>query len=327
LVSLIDRSLADVRLEAGVQNVERVAVREILEEVEIGTTMVARERGLKFEVAAVDSSVIVEADRQILAAAIANLAQNALKFTRPGTTVKLGASTTTDRVLISVEDECGGLPPGKVENLLRPFTQHGHDRSGLGLGLAICLKAAKAMRGELRIHDLPGKGCIFTLDLPKQPPPPTSIFDHAKKTKDGSLGGASGTALRDVQSSSIVLLVDDDAAVAAAHARRLRRSGLRVEVCLSSVRALERIFAGERFDVVICDCRMPTLGGVEFFRRARVGWPELEGRIIFLSGGLSEEDAPFLRKHELPFFAKPLAHDGDDLEHAVRVLVDRVHAA
>jgi len=50
LISLIDRSLADVRLDSGVQNVERIAVREILEEVEIGAAMVARERGLRFEV-------------------------------------------------------------------------------------------------------------------------------------------------------------------------------------------------------------------------------------------------------------------------------------
>jgi signal transduction histidine kinase len=207
LIGLIDRSLADVRIEAGMQNVERVAVREILEEVEIGAAMVAREHGLQFEVTGVDSSVIVEADRQILVAAIANLVQNALKFTRPKTTVKLGASTTADRVLISVEDECGGLPQGSAENLLRPFTQRSHDRTGLGLGLAICLKAAKAIGGELHIRDLPGKGCIFTLDLPKQPPPPTSIFDHPEKTKDGSPGGASGATLRDVGSSSVMVLV------------------------------------------------------------------------------------------------------------------------
>jgi signal transduction histidine kinase len=160
----------------------------------------------------VESSVIVEADRQILAAAIANLVQNALKFTKPDTTVKLGAGTTTDRVLISVEDECGGLPPGKVEDLLKPFTQRGHDRVGLGLGLAICQKAAKAMGGELLIRDLPGKGCIFTLDLPKQPPPPTSIFDHPKKTK-AEPGGASGAALRE-RSASAVSFVEDDPACA-----------------------------------------------------------------------------------------------------------------
>ncbi len=208
LIGLIDRSLSDVRLDSGMQNVERVAVREVFEEVEIGAAMVARDRGLLFEVMAVDPSVIVSADRQILAAAIANLVQNALKFTKPDTTVKLGATTTTDRVLISVEDECGGLPPGKVEDLLKPFSQRGHDRVGLGLGLAICQKAAKAMGGELLIRDLPGKGCIFTLDLPKQPPPPTSIFDHPRKSKAES-GGTSGAALRE-RSSSAVAFVDDD---------------------------------------------------------------------------------------------------------------------
>jgi hypothetical protein len=108
----------------------------------------------------------VEADRQILAAAIANLLQNALKFTPKGATVHLGASTTPSRVLIEVEDECGGLPD-TPENLLRPFVQKSSDRTGLGLGLSICSKAVKSMAGELRIRDLPGKGCIFTIDLPR----------------------------------------------------------------------------------------------------------------------------------------------------------------
>ena len=179
LQTLIDRSLADVRLEAGVQSLERVPVWELIEEVVIGASPVAQTRGLHLAVMAVDPSVIVEADRQILAAAVANLLQNAFKFTRPNTTVSLRASATTSRVLIAVEDQCGGLPPGQTETLLEPFTQRGHDRSGLGLGLSICKKAVKAMGGELRIHDVPGKGCIFTIDLPRPPPSPTSLRDPA----------------------------------------------------------------------------------------------------------------------------------------------------
>jgi CheY-like chemotaxis protein/signal transduction histidine kinase len=326
LTSIIDRSLADVRLDSGVQNVERVAVRDVLEEVEIGAAMVAHERGLRLHVTPADPSLIVEADRQILAAAVANLVQNALKFTQPGTIVKLGASATTDRVLISVQDECGGLPPGKAESLLEPFIQRSHDRSGLGLGLAICMKAAKAMAGELRIRDLPGEGCVFTLDLPKQPPPPTSIFDHSRRPEDGP-AGRSGAALRGAGSSAIALLVDDEPQVAAAHARLLRRPGLHLEVCASPGRALDRIVAGERFDVVICDCRMRGLDGVELFRRARLVWPGLDARIIFLSGGLPDEDARFIREHALPLFAKPLPRGGDDLKAAVRALVDRGHPA
>jgi signal transduction histidine kinase len=172
LQSLIDRSLADVRLDVGLHNMESISVLEILRDVAIGAALVAQPRGIHLAVTNADPTIFVEGDRQILTAAVANLLQNGMKFTRPGTTVKLGATATQTRVLIEVEDECGGLPPGKAEGLFRPFEQRGADRSGLGLGLAICLKAAKASAGELRVRDLPGHGCVFILDLPRKPSPP-----------------------------------------------------------------------------------------------------------------------------------------------------------
>lgn len=175
LNTLIDRSLVDVRLEAGMKNMEHISVCDILEEVEIGASMVALSAGLRLVVAPIDSSVIVEADRQILAAAVANLVQNALKFTHKGSTVRLRAMTTETRVLIEVEDECGGLPIEKHAKLLQPFSQDSENRTGLGLGLFICVKAMKTMSGELTIRDLPGKGCVFAISLPKQPPPPISL--------------------------------------------------------------------------------------------------------------------------------------------------------
>lgn len=180
LQALIDRSLTDVRLDAGLNNIELVSVSDILEEVAIGASLVAEMRGVKFAHAKVDHTVFIEADRQLVAAALANLLQNAVKFTRPGTLVKLSASTTATRVLVDVADECGGLPPGKAEDLFLPFHQRNADRSGLGLGLSICLRAAKASGGELRVRDIPGHGCVFTLDLPKKPPPPLAALDGGK---------------------------------------------------------------------------------------------------------------------------------------------------
>jgi signal transduction histidine kinase len=171
LTMLVDQSLSDVRLDAGVTQMERLPVCEILEEVEIGASMAAQARGLTLKVTCADASVIVEADRQILAAAVANLVQNALKFTGKGTTVRLRAVTSPSRVLIEVEDACGGLSPEKQADLLSPFVQKGRDRTGLGLGLSIVLKAVKTMSGELRIRDLPGKGCVFTIDLPRKQTP------------------------------------------------------------------------------------------------------------------------------------------------------------
>lgn len=170
LQRLIDRSLADVRLDAGIPTPEPIAVADLIEEIEISGSMQAQSKEIQFTVPSVERSVIVQADRQILSAAVANLLHNAFKFTQRKGNVSLTTRSTADRVLIEVADECGGLPRGKVEELFKPFAQRGTDRTGLGLGLSICLKAIKAMQGDLRVRDLPGKGCVFTIDLPRQPP-------------------------------------------------------------------------------------------------------------------------------------------------------------
>ena len=72
-----------------------------------------------------------------------------------------------DRVLLEIEDECGGLPSGSVDDLFLPFEQRGTDRSGLGLGLAFSRSAVEANKGRIYAHDLPEQGCVFTIDLPR----------------------------------------------------------------------------------------------------------------------------------------------------------------
>jgi len=113
--------------------------------------------------------VEIEVDRAAVMSALSNLLQNALKFSRPHGQVVLRPDTTTapGRVLVEVQDECGGLPPGEVEDLFRPFEQRGEDRSGLGLGLAIARESIVVNGGEVRARNLPGKGCVFTVDLPR----------------------------------------------------------------------------------------------------------------------------------------------------------------
>ena len=81
--------------------------------------------------------------------------------------VSLNAYASGDRIRIDVEDHCGGLPPGAAEKLFLPFTQNGEDRSGLGLGLAICRRSVEANHGALSFRNLPRSGCVFTIDLPR----------------------------------------------------------------------------------------------------------------------------------------------------------------
>jgi len=167
---LIDRTLAEVRLEGGAQQRDRVSIPELIEEIEVVATIDANEHDISLSVDAGHPDVTVEADHQILASVVANLVQNAFKFTRAHGHIIVSTHTTGDRVLIDVEDECGGLPPGKAEDLFRPFEQRGADKSGLGLGLSISMKGVRANGGEIRVRNQPGKGCTFTVDLPRAVP-------------------------------------------------------------------------------------------------------------------------------------------------------------
>ncbi|MDB4996548.1 MAG: Sensory box histidine kinase/response regulator [Myxococcaceae bacterium] len=175
LRDLIDRSLTDVRLDVGLGRLDLISAAELVEEVEIGASLQAQVRGLVFVVMTVERTLTVEGDRPVLTAAISNLLQNAFKFTRNGGRVTLTTTVTDGHVRFEVEDQCGGLPPGKTEDLFRAFSQRSADRSGLGLGLSICLKAAKANGGEIEVRDLPGKGCVFSLVLPQKRPPPLAL--------------------------------------------------------------------------------------------------------------------------------------------------------
>lgn len=169
LRDLIDRSLAEVRIEAGANLRERVSLAELIEEVEVAATIQASAHGHNLTVHPVDRRVAIDVDRQLLAAALGNLLQNAFKFTALDGRVVLRTDTTTvpDRVLIEVEDECGGLPAGFADKLFQPFRQRSADRSGLGLGLIIARQGVEANGGVLRVRDIPGRGCVFTVDIPR----------------------------------------------------------------------------------------------------------------------------------------------------------------
>jgi signal transduction histidine kinase len=124
MCDLIDRALAPVRPEVGINHCERISVAELIEEVEIAASMRARARGLHLAVTSLDPAVTVEGDRQVLTTTVSSLVQSAFNFTRSQGKVSMTARATADRVLIEVANECGGLP---------------------------------------------GKGCVFTIDLPRKP--------------------------------------------------------------------------------------------------------------------------------------------------------------
>jgi len=170
--SLIDRSLAEVRVEAGMlAQHQLISLAGFLADVKISALLEAQARGCILTVGDVDPELALDVDQELLFSAVGNLLQNAFKFTQRHTEVSLTAYAVADRIRIDVEDHCGGLPLGAAEDVFLPFKQSGADRSGLGLGLTICRRSVEANSGVLRVHDVPGSGCVFTIDLPRHTMP------------------------------------------------------------------------------------------------------------------------------------------------------------
>ncbi len=166
--SLVDRSLADVRVGAGMPPRHRLtSLADFVADVKISASLEAKARQCNFTVGDVDPGLAIDVDREMLFSAVGNLLQNAFKFTQHGTDVSLSAYAAADRIRIEIEDHCGGLPRGFAAEVFLPFKQNGRDRSGLGLGLAICKRSVKANNGLLTVRDLPHAGCVFSIDLPR----------------------------------------------------------------------------------------------------------------------------------------------------------------
>jgi len=111
----------------------------------------------------------IAGNRDRLLAALANVLQDAFKFTQPHTGVTMMAFTQANRVFIEVQDHCGGLPPGSAEKMFIPFSSQRSDgKTGLGLGLAIARQSIEADAGTLTVRNLAGTGCVFTISLPRR---------------------------------------------------------------------------------------------------------------------------------------------------------------
>jgi signal transduction histidine kinase len=167
LRALVARFAAAVRLRA------RVPLRR--DPVDLGAVVLESLEMIEADAADKDLTVATEidvlgtvsGDAEMLLSAISNVFQNAVKFSLPREAIAFRARTTPATVVIEAEDACGGLPPGAETAMFAPFRQMGADRSGLGLGLTLAREIVDEHRGTISVKSNPGKGCVFTIELPR----------------------------------------------------------------------------------------------------------------------------------------------------------------
>lgn len=163
--ALIAQCLGSIQIEVGkTPPLSPVHVATVLRDQE-ASALPDREVSIVLEL---DDVLFINADEMLLASAVSNLIHNAVKFSRPGGTVRVHAWSRDATAIIDVADECGGLGPASVSELCEPFAtrRSGGGEKGVGLGLTITKLALEAMNGDLRVRDQPGHGCTFSLRFP-----------------------------------------------------------------------------------------------------------------------------------------------------------------
>jgi len=114
----------------------------------------------------------VEADASAMTRVIANLLENAAKYSPPGSAVHVGATRADDDLRLTVEDRGPGIPPEERERVFEKFVRlprAGAGVPGVGLGLAICRSAVAAHGGKIWAEDHEGGGARFVVSLPLAP--------------------------------------------------------------------------------------------------------------------------------------------------------------
>jgi two-component system phosphate regulon sensor histidine kinase PhoR len=148
-----------------------VDVRRVLESVRDLLQLKASSRKVAIELAIDPGLPAAVGDHDELTVVFQNLIDNALKYAKPATTVKVAATPAgADRIAVAVSDEGDGIPAAHLPRLTERFYRVDNARSrqlgGTGLGLAIVKHVVNRHRGRLDIQSTPGKGSVFTVTLP-----------------------------------------------------------------------------------------------------------------------------------------------------------------
>lgn len=132
----------------------------------------AQEKGVRWELTSAEDLPVISGDPNRLAQVLGNLVSNAIKFTPPGGTVSVSASTLPGKVGVTIRDTGPGMTAAEQEQIFQPFyrgTQGRRFPQGMGLGLSIARDLTKAHGGQIVLESTPGSGSKFTLWLPVEP--------------------------------------------------------------------------------------------------------------------------------------------------------------
>jgi signal transduction histidine kinase len=251
---------------------------------------------------------------QLMLNLLVNAAQAIQEGNAQANEIRVAVRQAEGGLVIEVADTGEGIAPEARPRLFEPFYTTKPAGVGTGLGLSICQSVVLEHRGTIEVESEPGKGSLFRVTLPL--PPAQRPADTQKKP----------VAPEPAKRRGQVIIIDDEPQLAWAM-KRLLDAEHDVVAVTHGREALDRMLAGERFDVIVCDLTMPYMTGEQLYREieSRFG-ADVASRILFVTGGaLSEEGNAFLQAVRNPLLFKPF--DPAELRGQVRRVMAQTVAA
>ncbi len=174
LTGLVGNLLDSQRLAVGVvkPQMKPVYLEEVVNRAVLGIAMGSRglRRAAMDRVKVEVGDVAVQADSGLLDRVLANLIDNALRYSPRDTPIRVTGERTGDRVSLTVVDYGPGVPPGLEDQLFEPFQRLGDrdNSTGIGLGLSVVRGFVEAMDGAVHAEPTPGGGLTMVIDLPAE---------------------------------------------------------------------------------------------------------------------------------------------------------------
>ena len=182
-----------------------------------------------------------------------------------------------NRAIVSVRDNGCGIPASALGRVFDAFYTTKPIGMGTGLGLFVCHSIVTALGGTITVESEEQRGTRVRVAIPL-----ATRRSEPAMTAPSPVAGRRGR----------VLVVDDEPLVLIA-VERLLSDEHDVTALSSGQQALDRLVAGERFDLVLCDLMMPGMSGGELFERIS-DLPDLVGRFVFMTGGAVTDAAATL---------------------------------
>jgi two-component system NtrC family sensor kinase len=229
--------------------------------------------------------------RQIIINLILN-AEHAMQRARGGGRLVVRTGATGSGVFAEIADDGPGVPSDLAGQIFEPFFTTKAVGEGTGLGLSISVGIAEAHGGSLALVPSHAGAC-FRLTLPA-----TGRGAGADETVTAIARAATDPGRR-------ALVVDDEAAVRELLKRLLKKRGFAIDVA-SDGRAASALIEARAYDLILCDIRMPRMGGLMLYERIRDEHPNLLRGFVFITGDTVNAEIPDLvEPTHAPLLSKP----------------------